>query len=196
MQENTVQEVQAEHRRLEEMAKAEEQVLGLLTGATKMMAVAQYCVQDALSYSQVDMFGGGAMWDYMERSALGKADRATSEVYRLYQQAQALSPHVQPLPQTAIAQGQLLGDILFDNFFSDIQFHQHIKASAGELQCAAAVLRQNLQSTQQRASDLKSQMVEVSRGLTVERQKLQRIREEIFANMAQPPPGYADAAFS
>ena len=108
VQESTTEQVLAEHQHLEGITKAEEQALSLLNQAIKAMSAALFNVQDALSYSTGDIFGGGAVWDYLERSALGRAEMATHETYRLVQQAQTVSPHVQPLPQVSIAQGSLI----------------------------------------------------------------------------------------
>jgi hypothetical protein len=193
-QEGVVQGVQERYQQLESTLKAEEQTLALLTQAAKVMAIAQNQVQEALSYSTGDIFGGGAVWDYLERSALGRAEMATHECYRLTQQAQALSSLVTPLPQISIAQGSIITDVFFDNIFTDLAFHQKIQASAVDLQRAAAVLRHNVQASQQRSADSKTQMTQVSEWLAEERKQLQKIRGEIFSRLAQPPPAYEGEA--
>lgn len=62
-QEYATQAILGEYQQLESTLKTEEQVSQLLNQAQKTMAIAQYNVQDALGYSRVDMFGGGALWD-------------------------------------------------------------------------------------------------------------------------------------
>lgn len=132
----------------------------------------------------------------MERSALGRAEMATAETYRLMSQASNLSSNVQPLPRVNIASGSLVTDVFFDNIFTDYAFHAKIKESEALLQRAADALQRNIQSASQRRSALSSQMTQTQSRLLEERRKLQKIREEIFAKNAQPPPAYADAAFA
>lgn len=195
-QENEVQSALVEFQRLDGMFRAEGQALELLKRAGQAMRVAQNQVEEALSCSRMDMFGGGAMIDMMERSALGRAEMAAAEAYRLANQAQSQSPHVQALPNVAIAQGSIISDVLFDNIFTDMRFHEAIKASAADLQRAAGILRQNMQSAEQRKSALQHDMNTASSRLGQARQQLQAVREQIFERSAQPPPAYSDAAFT
>lgn len=200
-QETVVEGAQAEYQRLEKMFKTEEQVLSLLTRAKKAMISAQYDVEDALNHSRMDVFGGGLIADMLERSALSNAEVATAELYRVVDQARSLSPHVQQLPQVPIAQGSIMSDVVFDNIFTDMAFHEKIKDSAAGLYRAAKILQTNQSSAQQRRSDLSREMAHASSRLSEERQKLQKVREQIFERMAQrettgvdytAPPASAD----
>ena len=185
VQEGAVQRVLTDYQHREIDLRAEEQVLELLQRASKAMSMAQYHVDDALRYSRRDMFGGGTLTDMMERSALSNAEVATANLQRNVQQAQQISSHVQRLPPIPIAQGSLMSDVLFDNIFTDMAFHDKIKESAVSLQQAALVLQHNIASSQQRRSDYTQQMQQASSRLAIERQSLQKVREQIFERLAQ-----------
>jgi hypothetical protein len=144
-------------------------------------------------FARFDMFGGGAMADYMERSALGQAQAATQEAFRLHEQARSMSnAGLQALPPVNIAQGNLLGDVLFDSTFSDIRFHQKIKATQEDVQRAAVTIRQNQGVVEQNSGWYRREMSTAWESLEQARQQLQKVREGIFARLAgenqQPPP--------
>lgn len=140
----------------------------------------------------MDMFGGGGFSDYMERSALGKADQAAAQVYRLHEQARRASPHVKPLPPLQIAQGDLFADVFFDNIFTDMAFHQKIQRSAEELKRAAYQLVQEQNAGEQRLLDLGREMSFASRKLEQARKQLQTLREGIFERLAEQLPQYSE----
>lgn len=184
-QESAVQAALFDYQQREKQLRAEEQVSGLLVRAFKAMAAAQYHVNDALRYSRRDMFGGGTITDLMERSALSNAEVATAELERIMQQAQALSSHVQRLPPIPIARGSIMSDIVFDNIFTDMAFHEKIKESAMSLRIAANVLKQNQAASQQRRNEAKHHMGQTWTRLAKERKALQKVREQIFERLAQ-----------
>jgi hypothetical protein len=192
-QENKVQQELQEYQRLKGMAEAEDQVINLLTRATRAMYSAHQSVQEALSHSRMDMFGGGTLSDMMERNALNRADMATAEVYRCAEQAQSLSPHVEPLPGVSIAQGSLMSDVLFDNLLTDMNFHNKIKSTEMELDRAAQKLHAIKAAAEQRRSELQQYMGQASGRLSSKRQQLQKVREGIFERMANEvaPPAYS-----
>ena len=183
-QENTVQGAWQEYQRLEGILRHNQQVQGILSGADRAMNGALGSVGEALSASTYDMFGGGMMADYMERSALGQAEMAVREAYRLNEQAQSMSNAVGPLPPVQIAQGNMLGDVLFDSTFSDYKFHQKIKATQDDLHRALMALRQNQQSVEQRSAELQQNMGQASQWLENARQQLRKVREDIFQRSA------------
>jgi hypothetical protein len=184
-QENAVQRAVQEYSHRETDLRAEDQVSALLDRAARAMSAAQYHVSEALRYSRRDMFGGGTLTDMMERNALSQAEVATAELQRTMQQAQSISAHVQGLPPIPIAQGSLMSDVLFDNIFTDMAFHEKIQDSATSLQRAAAVLQNNQSLSMQRRNEFRSQMQQASSRLANERQSLQKVREQIFERLAQ-----------
>jgi len=80
------------------------------------------------------MFGGGAMTDMMERNVLSSAEGYASQAQILVQQAMMASPQVQPIGEISIAHGSIMSDVIFDNIFTDMAFHDKIKASARNVQ--------------------------------------------------------------
>lgn len=183
-QENAVREAWQEYQRLESNLRAQLQVQQVLSSAQRAMGNALGNVEEALSASRYDMFGGGRMADYMERSALGQAESAAREAFRLNDQAISMSDAVQQMPTVYIAKGNLLGDILFDSTFSDYQFHQKIKATRDDLQRAAMTLTQSQASIEQRSTELRQDMANASQWLEDTRRQLQTVREGIFARAA------------
>ena len=191
-QENLTTEANQEYQRLMGIVRTEQQVQQVLAQEQQAMRVCAIQIDDALSYSRVDMFGGGGFSDYLERSALGRADQAAAQVYRLHEQARKLSPHVQPLPPLAIAQGDILTDVFFDNIFTDYAFHQKIQNSAAELKRAALSLVQTQNATEERLNDISSQMSSTKKELDQARKELQKIREGIFERLSEQLPQYSE----
>lgn len=92
------------------------------------MILAARSLAQAEDASTWDMFGGGAMMDMMERSALADAQRQADTARMLVMQARQLQPAIQELRMLDMPQGNLMSDVLFDNIFTDALFHQKIQA--------------------------------------------------------------------
>lgn len=174
-------EARKEYERLEFELRREQQVRNLLLDAKPSMVKALDSVEHALEDSKVDKIGGGGLWDFMERRTLDKTDEAVNEVHRLLAQAHQLSPDVQPLGQVEIADGSFMSDVLFDNIFMDHNFHQRIKQSRDELAEAAKTLQANKERSDKRIEGMQADLSKAWQRLQDERQKLQKIREDIFA---------------
>ena len=185
-------ETSEEYQRLEGIVQAERRVRQLLSEEEKAMKACALQIDKALSYSTVDVFGGGGFSDYLERSALGRADGAAAQVYRLHEQARKISPHILPLPPLMIAQGDLFADVFFDNIFTDLAFHKKIQQSAEELKRAAYQLLQNQHATDERLEDLTKEMSSASEQLEQERNQLQKVRERIFDRLSEQLPQYSE----
>ncbi len=161
-------------------AEAEAQTLRILTDAQRLMRSAQGSMQEALSCSRADMFGGGRMADMMERNALTKAEQQVSAAGLLINQAKFMSPQVQPLPVVQIAQGSILSDVFFDNIFSDMSFHEKIKQSTKEVDACAEAVGWNLNAAKNRHSALATDMNQKAKILENARLALQKTREDAF----------------
>lgn len=98
----------------------------------------------------------------------------------LVDQASRTSPEVHPLPSVNIAQGSLMSDVLFDNIFTDMQFHEKIKQSQSELERAERDLQAQRSNAEQRYSSLNGQLLQQAQGLESARVALQRVREDAF----------------
>lgn len=164
--------------------ETEFQIVDLLSEAKIRLNRALAYIEEALSYSRMDMFGGGTLSDFMERNALDKADKEASQMHLLVRQAQRMSQHVQSLPSTGIASGSLVGDVLFDNIFSDMAFHERIKDSRAALERAWGCLLNQLDSAKLRHEEAEKEMSAHAAMLKISREELQKARERIFACIA------------
>lgn len=163
--------------------ESESQVLTLLGNAGSKMKLSQAFLQEARQYSQWDMFGGGAMSDMMERSALNKAEITCREAQMAVDQARRLSPEVHPMPPVNIAQGNLMSDVFFDNIFTDMAFHEKIKASQAEQVVAHRDLDSQFINAKQRLESSKQQLKQLANTLEISRVALQQTRSEAFARV-------------
>lgn len=160
--------------------ECEQQAANLLNQAAARLNSALSHIEDALDHSRMDMFGGGSFSDFMERDALHNAESQVKQMEMLVMQAQRYSDSVQTLPPVHISQGSLIGDVLFDNIFSDMEFHDKIKASREELRRCRSVLRSQVQAARARVQECQAEMDRLSEVLSGARAALQKARERIF----------------
>lgn len=106
----------------------ESQVLRMLADADMKMNAAHQAIQDALHASRADMMGfGGVFADVKERNSLSLAQSNADQVEMLVDMARKAQPLVEPIGHMEIAQGNFMSDVLFDNIFTDMSFHNKIK---------------------------------------------------------------------
>ena len=98
----------------------EEAAKGYLQKAVGGMNEALRAVNEALSASTWDVYGGGTWADMMERDALSSAQVQVNAVLRLVDQAMRVSNKVQAPPEMRVANGHVMSDIIFDNIFTDM----------------------------------------------------------------------------
>lgn len=165
-------------------AEAEGQVVNILTQAQTRLNGALMSMEDALHASRRDMYGGGTFSDMMERNALNKAENLVRQATALVTQAQRASPMVRPLPSVKIAQGNLLGDVFFDNIFSDMAFHEKIQQSNLEVNHCAQSLNIDLISATQRHMELLREADQKNQVVRQARVQLQRAREQVFQRVS------------
>lgn len=159
----------------------------------------------------MDMFGvGGSFADMMERDALSQAQVAISESLRHMDEARRLQPQIHALRDVNIDHGHFMSDIMFDNIFSDMNQHERIKASAGQLATAQTQLQNEIREQLDRAGGAKAQLGQAKENVESARTELQSIRAEAFERLAggggygygndtagagvgdAPPPAYGD----
>ncbi|TDZ29853.1 hypothetical protein C8035_v004041 [Colletotrichum spinosum] len=165
-------------------AEAEQHAVRLLTEAARRMGHALAHIDDALAHSRMDMFGGGSMSDMMERSALHRGEMATQEARMLVVQARRMTPFVGELPAVNINHGSLMGDVLFDNIFSDMAFHDEIKRSRVSVERSTHVLSRFLRETRDRHAALSRELTDRETRLEETRVALQKERERLFERVA------------
>ncbi|KAI0841920.1 hypothetical protein F5Y06DRAFT_163704 [Hypoxylon sp. FL0890] len=162
------------------LVEVESQVIRLLTEANERLRNALIYTDEALSHSRMDMFGGGTFSDFMERNALDKAESQVGQMISLVRQAQRISQHVQDLPPVGIAHGSLMGDVFFDNIFTDMAFHEKIKASWSDLQRVQGALQDQMAPAKSRYQEAEQNMNTHAAALKSAREELQRARVRIF----------------
>ncbi|RYP08644.1 hypothetical protein DL764_001772 [Monosporascus ibericus] len=169
--------------------ECEQQAANLLNQATARLNSALSHIEDALGHSRMDMFGGGSFSDFMERDALHNAESQVRQMEMLVMQAQRYSDSVQSLPPIHVSQGNLIGDVLFDNIFSDMEFHEKIKASREEIRRCGSVLRSEVQAAHARVQECQAEMDRLSEVLSGARAALQKARERIFDRITSDSEG-------
>ncbi|EPQ26391.1 uncharacterized protein PFL1_06039 [Pseudozyma flocculosa PF-1] len=161
------------------------QVHGLLLGALQRMQESGKYMADARQSSRMDMFGGGSMADMLERSSLHSAEKASIEAQLLLVQARMLDPaHVPEVPRPQIAQGSVMSDVLFDNIFTDMDFHDKIKRSQTEVETCAAAIKALMEDATQRRFFAQTEAQQAEATLQSARSELQKVRQDIFARAA------------
>lgn len=169
------------------------QAVDTLNQAQRAMYICRGRVSEALDYSSWDLFGGGAFADLAERNALSEATSAAMQAGVLVTQARKLDSNVQPFNMPQIAQGNILSDVVFDNIFTDLAFHDKIKQSSADVQRAAAQLTQQHQLAVQRQQEIQKDRTAVEKELARARDELQKIRQDAFEKVAAShPPAYSE----
>ncbi|KAJ7270658.1 hypothetical protein B0H12DRAFT_1200332 [Mycena haematopus] len=100
-----LQQTQNRYNEIQGFLNSESQAVSLLQSANVALQACSGQMKEALSYSQWDVFGGGAVSDMMERNALSSAEGHASQAQIFVQQAMMASPQVQPIGQISIAHG-------------------------------------------------------------------------------------------
>lgn len=169
-----------EFRELAQAETQERSAVTFLTKAARLAGSARMSMDSALDYSRADMFGGGMMMDAMERSHLGKADKAIYEARMLAARAKDASPIVAEMPPVNVNTGNIMSDVFFDNIFTDMAFHEEIKRAMGELQRLLDTMMRELDASRNRQAGLLSQAQVAEQNLTNARQVLQTARSSII----------------
>lgn len=181
--------------------QAETHTAQLLGSAMPMIQGALMHIERALSHSRMDMFGGGAMSDYMERQQLAQAENRIQQARQQIQRARQASPHIPQMPPININHGSILTDVFFDNLYTDMMFHEEIKRGRLEVQRFAAALHEQINAAEGRRRNLESQMKQRQADLEAARKALQEERGRAFERYAQQqseedlPPAYEATSF-
>jgi len=194
-----LQQAQNRYNEIQESLNRESQALCLLDSAASALEACCSQLQEALGYSQMDMYGGGRVTDMMERNALTAAEGYASQGKILVQQAMMTSPQVQPMGQITIAHGSFLSDVIFDNIFTDMAFHEKIKASASNVEDVKSEVIAQYNLTKLRAHGIGADLKVAADTLTHARGALNVFRHSVFDSLSGngnvPPLSYnADSA--
>jgi hypothetical protein len=169
----------------------DKQVLQLLKKADALIRGALAELASAESASKMDMYGfGGSYADYAERSALSRAQMAVQGAKQTLNQANALNPNVGSIGNMRIAQGHFLSDIVFDNIFTDMRFHEEIVGSIREVEAGFRRLQLTLQTAVQSVQRGEQEAQRSGANIRQARERLQKARENIFERLAGGLPEY------
>lgn len=167
------------------------QALDALKNAGPPMMYAVRNMTDARGASQMDMLGGGAFMDMMERDSLAKGQMQLTNALRHYDEARRMQPAIPALSEVHIDQGHLMSDVLFDNIFSDMAQHDRIKSAQAQMMGAADQLQAETGKQEERAKAAREQLRQAQSGLEDARKRLQGIRSEAFEQYSGgAPPAY------
>lgn len=182
--EQNFHEVREAYATAQANSSAEHEAVKILMKAQHLLGEARHNMSSARDASRVDMLGGGILTDMVERDKLSSAQDKMGAVSELVAQAQRQSQAVHPLRQTQIAEGHLMGDVLFDNIFSDMKFHDQIKESQSDVERTAQDLEAQIVQAKERAGQLDRQLEQVSKKLGEARGQLQTARSRAFEKVA------------
>lgn len=183
-----VHEAQRVYNDLEYRYRNESQTTEILNTAAINMKRAMLHVEGALDASRMDMLGfGGSFADLAERDELSKCQMQVMSVTHLISQAQGLQPLIQPLPNIRIAQGNFMSDIVFDNIFTDMNFHEKIKDTKMDLTKAQKTLNSQVEEAKGRQTAIKADLDYATQTLEFSRKELQQVRQQAFESVGAPP---------
>ncbi|KAJ7271079.1 hypothetical protein C8J57DRAFT_1603391 [Mycena rebaudengoi] len=191
--ENELQLTQTKHDQIQGRLNQESQALNLLHLANKSLHACASKLNEALSASEWDMWGGGNMADMMERSALGGAESHSIQADMYVQQARMSSSAVKPIGEIRIAQGSIISDVMFDNIFTDMAFHDKIKASAQNVKAVQFNLTNEIAAASARVAAVGGELGAAADALTRARGALDSYRKGIFDSLPvniPPRPAY------
>lgn len=182
--EQLVAQIKSEFDQAQSTLSIESQTISILHEANNAMRQALSNMNAALSMSELDLIGfGGSYADLAERNHLSMAQSQMSTVHVLVNSASRLSPAVHPLANVEVAQSNFISDVVFDNVFSDYNFHKKIQASKQELDREASNLAAQLQAAQQREQASRRTLNETKERLEGARRSLQETRMQAFQSI-------------
>ncbi|KAJ7054704.1 hypothetical protein C8F01DRAFT_1162628 [Mycena amicta] len=182
--EYTLAAAQGRYNEIQGYLNRESQAVHLLKAANSALVGAASHIQEALGYSTWDMFGGGGVSDMMERSALSSAEGFATQAATYVQQARLSSPQVKPIGEITIAHGSIISDVIFDNIFTDMMFHDKIKASQRNLEAVQYNLTNELKNANGRMSMIGSDLSAAADALARARQALDTFRRGVFESVS------------
>jgi len=189
-------------QRLNHHLSREQHILFLLGQASSKLSEARNALDGAYGTSKYDMFGGGTMVSMQKRNYLERAESSIQQVRMLQSQYQQVAPELPNLGTLSIEIGSIWGDVVFDNIFSDMEMHDKIKVSIGQVDRAGAKCGKIIRGREQILGRLEGDVKKAHEELRRARIELQNVREEAFRGIsggtpvgmvpgAEAPPAYA-----
>lgn len=174
------------HRDGQKQLEAEKKALDLLFWAKSEFNVALHAGKSAQNASRFDMAGGGALTDLAERRELKKTQEHVNKAQQFLREARDLSKSgcIQQLSDTKVADGHVVGDVLFDNIFSDYSFHQNIKESMAEIREVADRVKSIIKDQTVAVTSLEDESKAAKAQVAAARNELRKERMAIFERVA------------
>ncbi|KAJ7042945.1 hypothetical protein C8F04DRAFT_57743 [Mycena alexandri] len=185
-----LQQAQGRYNEIQGYLNRASQSTAMLQSADSALRSCNRELQQALNYSEWDMWGGGTFTDMMERNALSSAEGLAMQAATYVQQAMIADQQVQPIGQISIAHGSIMSDVIFDNVFTDMAFHKKIKASALNLEAVQLNLTRQLDLARSRAGAIGADLNAAADALARAREALHAFRRHVFENLSGNAPAY------
>ena len=199
--ENAVRQAENDFNTVQLRLSTENQAKSILLDVNKYLERAIGDIRSALNSNNADFWGVGDTFAEMaENSALSRCQSHVSQVEMLISQAQRVQPAVRHVGAMEVAQMNFVGDVIFDNIFSDMAMRQRLRESEGQLLNAQRNLNNELHLEDERQRKAQAEVDRAKLLLDGKRQELQHIRAEVFDRIAgghssgwgpeEQPPSY------
>ena len=179
----------------------EKNIKSLLIETMKFLDQAALNVEEARSNAKMDAFGFDNMFmEIAEHNALTRVRQNVAQADMLLHQARMIRPDIGDIGNIVHAQHNFMGDVLFDNVFSDVAKYDAIKRSQASIMTA----RNKLKLIQQESDEGLTSMIKeagfAKQDVDEKRLLLQQIRAEAYHREVSggvavqtpdgPPPSY------
>ena len=179
--EGAVRETELNFNAVQLRLSSENQAKAILLDAKKFLERAILDIQSAISANTADCWGvGGTFAEMNESSALSRCQGHVSQVEMLISQAQRVQPAVKHIGGMQVAQMNFVGDVVFDNIFSDMAMRDKLRQSEQQLLTAKQSLNSELRLEDERQRQTQGELDQAKIVLDGRRKELQRIRAAAF----------------
>ncbi|KAJ6578811.1 hypothetical protein DFH09DRAFT_1148379 [Mycena vulgaris] len=188
-----LQLAQKRHNEIQGLLQRELQALSFLQSAHSTLVLCSSKIKEALSYSRWDLFSNGNTAKMMKRTSLSAAEGLGMQTATNIQQATLLSPQLQSIGELRIAHGSILSDVIFDNIFSELSFHDKIKESARSAADMKAKLETQLDAAKARTGSIDADLSTAAEAVAHARATLDAFRLSVFESLSgniDSPPLY------
>ena len=163
----------------------ENQAKAILLDANKFLRRALADIREALSANNADCWGvGDSFAEMAESSALSRCQSYVSQVEISISQAQRVQPAVKQIGGMEVAQMNFIGDVVFDNIFSDMAMRDRLRQSEGKMDNAQRNLNNELHLQDEHQGSAQGELDQAKMILDGKRNQLRQIRAAAFDRIA------------
>ena len=183
--ESALYQATAHFEMLQGNVSKENNIKSLLAETMKFLDRAAINVEEARSNQKMDVYGFDNMFMEMaEHNALARVRQNVAQADMLLKQARSIRPDIGEVGNIVHAQSDFMGEVLFDNVFSDMRKYEAIKKSQASIMSA----RQELRSIQAQSEERMTSMVRETRfakeDVDEKRLQLQQVRAQAYQRVA------------